>query len=464
MNDAAIQISILSGMIKNVKTYGAKGDGTTDDSSAIIQALAGLSNGDTLIFPPGTYIQGNGVDHDIRLMLSGKSNITIIGYGATIQAHISNPATVNCGGFWITNCTNVNIFGLTYDGRLDARTAAGSDADAINKQSGFMILDGCVNIKLQDVTAKRCMMDSFFIGGDTVVVDTVRLVDCIGDYSYRQGVSITFAKNVHIVRGHYNYTGTLKGIDPMFGIDIEPNGSSVASSNIRIESVHLEGNAGTFQLGVQYFNSSDIEIIDCSIYGSVTLNTATSIRFRDNRITGGYVFCALLVDVIFDHTRFLGSLPAQNVCYTVHSCTDIAFTNHVWQHRGEQYYIFITQDSGQAVPSRIRIEENSFSGFVSTANNSGSTYAAIKVYETSQDITVKDNLFQNMTAYLPFLATRNTTITNLSRVKMNDNTFINSKLPAFYYTDYIQYFDNLVNSAVGAVYFDAGTTTNVTQR
>jgi hypothetical protein len=40
----------------NVKDYGAKGDGTTNDSGAITSAIAALTTGGTLYFPPGDYL------------------------------------------------------------------------------------------------------------------------------------------------------------------------------------------------------------------------------------------------------------------------------------------------------------------------------------------------------------------------------------------------------------------------
>lgn len=45
----------------NVKAYGAKGDGTTDDTTAITSAInaAVAAGGGTIFFPPGTYISGN---------------------------------------------------------------------------------------------------------------------------------------------------------------------------------------------------------------------------------------------------------------------------------------------------------------------------------------------------------------------------------------------------------------------
>jgi pectate lyase-like protein len=60
----------------NVKAYGAKGDGVTDDSAAVARAVAGLdpAHGGTVLFPPGSYCVFSGITvtlDDVRLLGSG---------------------------------------------------------------------------------------------------------------------------------------------------------------------------------------------------------------------------------------------------------------------------------------------------------------------------------------------------------------------------------------------------------
>jgi len=66
----------------NVKTYGAKGDGTTDDTSAIqAAATAAGAVGGTLYFPPGTYV--------ITDKITLSSGITVL--GASDQFDLPSP-------------------------------------------------------------------------------------------------------------------------------------------------------------------------------------------------------------------------------------------------------------------------------------------------------------------------------------------------------------------------------------
>jgi hypothetical protein len=59
--------------VHNVKTYGAAGDGVTDDTAAIRAALNAAAAGGTVFFPAGTYLN--------RAALSVRSGCTVVGQG-----------------------------------------------------------------------------------------------------------------------------------------------------------------------------------------------------------------------------------------------------------------------------------------------------------------------------------------------------------------------------------------------
>ena len=67
--------------IVNVKEYGAKGDGITDDHSAIQRAIDDLhaTGGGVVVFPPGDFMISGGPTEGVTL----RPNITYFGYGAT---------------------------------------------------------------------------------------------------------------------------------------------------------------------------------------------------------------------------------------------------------------------------------------------------------------------------------------------------------------------------------------------
>ena len=80
--------SLLNAEIRDVTAYGATGDGITDDTSAINNAIEALVPGDTLLFPCGTYLTTS------QLLIS-VSNVTLDGSGcATIHSAGSGKAGV----------------------------------------------------------------------------------------------------------------------------------------------------------------------------------------------------------------------------------------------------------------------------------------------------------------------------------------------------------------------------------
>ncbi|MFR0563370.1 BppU family phage baseplate upper protein [Lacticaseibacillus paracasei] len=56
---------------KNVKAFGVKGDGTTDDLAAIKKVIADAAPGDTLFFPAGSYKVSDNIQIDKRINIQG---------------------------------------------------------------------------------------------------------------------------------------------------------------------------------------------------------------------------------------------------------------------------------------------------------------------------------------------------------------------------------------------------------
>lgn len=82
----------------NVKDFGAKGDGATDDTDAIQEALDSLSSGEILYFPPGTY--------PITQVFVNTAGLTLDG-AATIKAAYG--IYLREGGFCVRNLKFVAV-------------------------------------------------------------------------------------------------------------------------------------------------------------------------------------------------------------------------------------------------------------------------------------------------------------------------------------------------------------------
>src|SRR4051812_29700220 len=122
----------------SVKTYGAKGDGVTDDQAAIVKAISALAKagGGTLVFPSGTYLHSNMLTISGSIIVSGSGASSILkatnAYYSALQFLNSN----NCGvqgvkiqgystsrlsnnesaGVLLTNSSNCTITNIKVDG------------------------------------------------------------------------------------------------------------------------------------------------------------------------------------------------------------------------------------------------------------------------------------------------------------------------------------------------------------
>jgi len=134
----------------SVMDYGAKGDGVTDDSDAIIRAIA-ARKGKRLEFPAGTYRLTK------PLLLDTGNTSWIFEPGAVLDFHLTDPSA-----FPIT-CTPGDYGAFTIDGMtLNAHyTGAGA----------FKITKGAP--KLRNVTVNESVSDSFFFELDAARYDWI---------------------------------------------------------------------------------------------------------------------------------------------------------------------------------------------------------------------------------------------------------------------------------------------------
>lgn len=94
----------------SVISFGAVGDGVTDDTTAIQAALTALSPGTALYFPAGSAFKVTS-----QLTISNKSNFSLVGNGAIINFDSTVvPVSHNIAALQITGCTNFKINGIRF--------------------------------------------------------------------------------------------------------------------------------------------------------------------------------------------------------------------------------------------------------------------------------------------------------------------------------------------------------------
>lgn len=103
-------------IVRNAKSFGAKGDGATDDSGAINSAISALASagGGVLFFPAGTYVV------KANILLKSKVSLAGIGRGATTIKAASGVTTAPLTATTGNAIEDVVIRDLTVDGNASA--------------------------------------------------------------------------------------------------------------------------------------------------------------------------------------------------------------------------------------------------------------------------------------------------------------------------------------------------------
>ena len=344
------KIDLYASSVVTPQMFGAKADGVTDDSQAILDAIAALpKDGGTLYFPAGTYIHGDGVTtglsyqidpdrstddtlvplmqnkgvddaigRDIRLIFNGYKNLKIIGNGAVLQSHENNGECRNNKFFTFLRCENVLVENIIIDGKREERDIKLNDygPGGFDLKRSNLDFVRCKRIIVRNVVSKNSMMDGMSLGSgsETEYNEDVLIEQCVFNNNHRQGISIEGATNVVVRDTECSYNGTGKGILPKSGIDVEaygyvgPGEQYSYNRNILIDNCYFDSNGHsnvisndnsfnvTFQncvmknVGASATPNADAEILHCRLencsVGTGFKRIAYNI-FTYNR--GGYV-------------------------------------------------------------------------------------------------------------------------------------------------------------------------------
>lgn len=225
---------------------GASIGGTTLPASPTIDG-AGLNallataaaSGASVTLPAGATIQ-------TTVTINVPSGTRLYGNGATIANHIDGSVA---NGTWfptvqLNRVDDVLVENLTIDGRKSAV------AQTTEWRHGIKIKSS-TNVTLRRVTSNDNKGDGVYIGGDDwlsspntrgTYSETVLMEDVTCLRNHRQGLSITSARNIRVLRGDYSDTdGTL----PESGCDVEPNFIDDIAEDIVFEGAKFNRNAGS---------------------------------------------------------------------------------------------------------------------------------------------------------------------------------------------------------------------------
>ena len=263
--------------LRDVKAYGAYGDGLHDDTAAIQAAINSLpTTGGTVTIPAGTYLIDTSKKINLRSLMHLKMDPNAILKAKT--SSLSRHYLV-----YISNKSDVEISGGQLVGDRDTHKYATSGTHEWGH--GLQILGG-KRVTVRDMHVSKCTGDGVCIGGSSA---DVVIANIISTQNRRQGLSITNCSNIKVYDSEFSYT---QGTSPECGIDIEPD-AGYSCTNVLIQNCRLNNNK---RYGLNIWNRTTNVTLDGNTFeyngslgmGTVGISglTVTNNIFRFNSATG----------------------------------------------------------------------------------------------------------------------------------------------------------------------------------
>jgi hypothetical protein len=181
--------SQITDMCVNVKSFGAKGDGITDDTAAIQNAINSSPLGSIIFFPAGTYMISN------NIALSPNRTYMGVGWNSSIkQMNGKNLVQMINLRDETSQHPNIIIKDLQFDGNRDNNTSTVG-----------LYLFGLLNSMLYRVRVQNCGGTGYFLeGNSTIQSSTNHFIDCWAFQNTGYGIYFSGAcADNHIIGGDY---------------------------------------------------------------------------------------------------------------------------------------------------------------------------------------------------------------------------------------------------------------------
>ncbi len=248
--DAAM--TTLQGIpVINVRSsaYGAVGDGSTDDTTAIQAAITAGAN--KIVYFP--YQSGAYMTDKLILV----SNTTLVfDPGVTVKLRANEDTRL----FQISDLSNIRIFGGIFDGDQTNQTPTG--------QEHCLDFRGCTRVLVQGSKCINAGGDGIYLGSTAsqAFCENVTIDSVVCDANYRQGLTLISGKNVSIMNGVFSNTD---GGAPEAGIDVEPNANTDFIQGVHIHNCMTKGNDGAgITIGIENLAGSaaqhDVTVSNCT--------------------------------------------------------------------------------------------------------------------------------------------------------------------------------------------------------
>ncbi len=299
--------------VKNVKDFGAKGDGSTNDTAAIQNAIKSLGSGGSVYFPAGTYVQND-------LIEVNKSGVVLWGYsGAVIKA--TNPERQSIK----FTASDTGLYGLTLTSTSTVRLGDLEDQRVVLMSSNHVVKDntiknssatgififGAADYLIENNTIEDTLADGIHNTAGakrgTIKGNTLRHVgdDSIAVVSYRSDSQLT--ENI-TVTNNKTYDGVGRGLTVV-------GGRNITFQNNHVENTRAAGVYVAAESSYATYGGHNIKIIDNTIvkanYGAPALDHSAIFIYGDYTGTvqaGGQTISAMNEDILIGRNTIRDTL------------------------------------------------------------------------------------------------------------------------------------------------------------
>ncbi len=191
--------------------------------------------------------------------------------------------------FSIVNASDVRILGGTLLGDINEHVYAPHPLSPTHEFGFGICISASRNVLIQGVTIRGMTGDGIILEGSYAALadggslsSGVKILGCEISSCRRQGISVIGAVDSEIA---YNRIYDIRGTDPQFGIDVEPELDYVVS-NIDIHHNVIAGCAGG---AISCHSGSDYRVYANACRGSIIAVHSSNVRIYDNTVHSGMI-------------------------------------------------------------------------------------------------------------------------------------------------------------------------------